>query len=64
MVATNIMLQGYDIGRDLLVASAVGKKTGFDPETFKFTTYNTVLTNLTGLIAPGSDGVNHGEDGC
>ncbi|KAJ6498853.1 hypothetical protein C8R45DRAFT_1071536 [Mycena sanguinolenta] len=45
---------GYDIGRDLLVASAVGKKTGFDVETFKLTTYNTVLTNLTGLIAPSS----------
>ncbi|KAJ6498849.1 hypothetical protein C8R45DRAFT_820956 [Mycena sanguinolenta] len=61
----NIVADGYDIGRDLLVASAAGKKTYFDIETFKLTTYNTVLTNLTGLIAPGSDGVNHGiaQDG-
>ncbi|KAJ6625762.1 hypothetical protein B0H10DRAFT_2161644 [Mycena sp. CBHHK59/15] len=30
-----------------------------------FTTYKTVLTELTGLLAPGSDGVNHGiaQDG-
>ncbi|KAJ7761099.1 hypothetical protein B0H16DRAFT_559528 [Mycena metata] len=61
----NIVPDGYDIGRDLLVAGAVGKKIGFDASKFKFTTYNTVLTNLTGLIAPGSDGVNHGiaQDG-
>jgi len=61
----NIVPDGYNIGRDLLVAGAVGKKTGFDASKFKFTTYNTVLTNLTGLIAPGSDGVNHGiaQDG-
>ncbi|KAF7357778.1 hypothetical protein MVEN_00823800 [Mycena venus] len=61
----NIVPDGYNIGRDLLVAGAVGKKTGFDGKKFKFTTYNTVLTNLTGLIAPGSDGVNHGiaQDG-
>ncbi|KAJ7267589.1 hypothetical protein B0H12DRAFT_1209050 [Mycena haematopus] len=61
----NIVPDGYNIGRDLLVAGAIGKKTGFDWSTFKSTTYNTVLTNLTGLIAPGSDGVNHGiaQDG-
>ncbi|KAJ7347110.1 hypothetical protein DFH08DRAFT_914928 [Mycena albidolilacea] len=56
----NIVPDGYNIGRDLLVAGAVGKKTGFDFKKFKFTTYNTVATNLTGLIAPGSDGINHG----
>ncbi|KAJ7347111.1 hypothetical protein DFH08DRAFT_961484 [Mycena albidolilacea] len=60
-----IVPDGYNIGRDLLVASAVGQKTGFDFKKFKFTTYNTVLTELTGLIAPGADGVNHGiaQDG-
>ncbi|KAJ6494937.1 hypothetical protein DFH09DRAFT_1052713 [Mycena vulgaris] len=61
----NIVPDGYNIGRDLLVAGAVGKKTGFDGKKFKFTTYNTVLTEVTGLIAPGSEGVNHGiaQDG-
>ncbi|KAJ7141337.1 hypothetical protein C8R44DRAFT_604128 [Mycena epipterygia] len=60
-----IVPDGYNVGRDLLVSGAVGKKTGFNGNTFKFTTYNTVLTNLTGLIAPGADGINHGisQDG-
>ncbi|KAF8199887.1 hypothetical protein K438DRAFT_1583088 [Mycena galopus ATCC 62051] len=56
----NIIPDGYDIGRDLLVAAAVGKKTHFDWETFELTTYNTVATNLTGFLAPGSVGINHG----
>ncbi|KAJ7187742.1 hypothetical protein C8R46DRAFT_1052436 [Mycena filopes] len=56
----NIIPDGYNIGRDLLVAGAIGKKTGFDASKFKFTTYNTVATNLTGYMAAGSDGVNHG----
>jgi len=61
----NIVPDGYNIGRDLLVAGALGKKTGWDSTKFEFRTYNTVLTNVTGLIAPGSDGVNHGiaQDG-
>ncbi|KAJ7680754.1 hypothetical protein DFH06DRAFT_428456 [Mycena polygramma] len=61
----NIVPDGYNIGRDLLVAGALGKKTAWDSNNFEFVTYNTVLTNLTGLIAPGSDGVNHGiaQDG-
>ncbi|KAJ6594380.1 hypothetical protein B0H19DRAFT_1247057 [Mycena capillaripes] len=61
----NIIPDGYNIGRDLLVAGAVGKKIGFDVSKFKFTTYNTVVTNLTGLILPGSEGLNHGiaQDG-
>ncbi|KAJ7071968.1 hypothetical protein C8F01DRAFT_1225247 [Mycena amicta] len=61
----NIVADGYNIGRDLLVAGAVGKKTYFDFSKFKLITYTTVETNLTGYIAPGSDGVNHGiaQDG-
>ncbi|KAJ7121269.1 hypothetical protein C8R43DRAFT_900223 [Mycena crocata] len=61
----NIVPDGYNIGRDLLVVNAVGKKVGFDFKKFKFTTYNTVLTEVTGLIAAGSEGVNHGiaQDG-
>jgi len=45
---------GYDIGRDLLVSAAIGIKS------FDGITYTTSATNLTGLLAPGSDGVNHG----
>ncbi|KAJ7497741.1 hypothetical protein FB451DRAFT_242150 [Mycena latifolia] len=61
----DIIPDGYNIGRDLLVAGAVGTKTGFDASKFKWTTYSTVAANVTGLIAPGSDGVNHGiaQDG-
>ncbi|KAJ7217675.1 hypothetical protein GGX14DRAFT_437736 [Mycena pura] len=61
----NIIPDGYNIGRDLLVASAVGKKRAFDATSFSFKTYNTVVTNLAGLLAPGSDGINHGiaQDG-
>ncbi|KAJ7693448.1 hypothetical protein B0H17DRAFT_933078 [Mycena rosella] len=60
-----IVPDGYNIGRDLLVSGAVGSKTGFDGNKFKFTTYQTDVANVTGLIAPGSDGVNHGiaQDG-
>ncbi|KAF7315821.1 hypothetical protein MIND_00098200 [Mycena indigotica] len=61
----NIIPDGYNIGRDLLVAAAVGKKTWFDISKFKIVHYTTVLTNLTGFLAPGSDGINHGiaQDG-
>ncbi|KAF7357785.1 hypothetical protein MVEN_00824500 [Mycena venus] len=61
----NIIPDGYNIGRDLLVANAVGEHTGFDGKKFKFNTYDTVVTNLTGLLAPGADGINHGiaQDG-
>ncbi|KAJ7162026.1 hypothetical protein C8R46DRAFT_1164332 [Mycena filopes] len=60
-----IVADGYNIGRDFLVANAVGEHTGFDGKKFKFNTYDTVLTNLTGLLPPGADGINHGiaQDG-
>ncbi len=43
------------MGRDLLVQNAVGK-TCFDG-----VTYSTTAQNITGLMLPGSEGVNHGE---
>ncbi|RDX56429.1 hypothetical protein OH76DRAFT_1451550 [Lentinus brumalis] len=45
---------GYNIGRNELVAAAVGTKSHGG------VTYNTVATNITGLMPVGSDGVNHG----
>ncbi|KAJ7873885.1 hypothetical protein B0H14DRAFT_3557151, partial [Mycena olivaceomarginata] len=61
----NIIPDGYNIGRDLLVAGAVGEHTGFDGKKFKFNTYDTVVADLTGLLSPGADGINHGiaQDG-
>ncbi|KAL0956062.1 hypothetical protein HGRIS_002231 [Hohenbuehelia grisea] len=47
---------GYNNGRDLLVASAVGRTS------FKGVNYDTVAQNLTGLLAPGAAGINHGKD--
>ncbi|KAJ7091896.1 hypothetical protein B0H15DRAFT_922065 [Mycena belliarum] len=60
-----IVPDGYNIGRDLLVAGAIGTKIGFDGKKFKFTTYNTVSQDVTGLIAAGTEGINHGiaQDG-
>ncbi|KZV71215.1 hypothetical protein PENSPDRAFT_578227 [Peniophora sp. CONT] len=54
-----IVPDGYDIGRDALVAAAVGTTS------FGGVTYSTTAQNITGLLAPGSAGVNHGiaQDG-
>ncbi|KIK54845.1 hypothetical protein GYMLUDRAFT_48399 [Collybiopsis luxurians FD-317 M1] len=49
-----IIPDGYNIGRDKLVAAAVGT-TQFDG-----VTYVTTARNMTGLLAAGSIGVNHG----
>ncbi|KAJ7092486.1 hypothetical protein B0H15DRAFT_175956 [Mycena belliarum] len=49
-----IIPDGYNIGRDKLVANALGVNTHED------VTYSTVGQNITGLLAPGSVGVNHG----
>ncbi|KAJ3882239.1 hypothetical protein F5051DRAFT_458315 [Lentinula edodes] len=46
----DIVPDGYDIGRDELSAAAIGT-TSFDG-----VTYSTTGINLTGLLAPGSDG--------
>ncbi|GLB37227.1 hypothetical protein LshimejAT787_0402780 [Lyophyllum shimeji] len=45
---------GYGIGRDRLVSSAIGKTS------FGGVSYTTSAKNLTGLLAPGSNGINHG----
>lgn len=50
----NIVPDGYDIGRDALVAAAIASTTSFDG-----ITYATTAENITGLLAPGADGVNH-----
>ncbi|KAF9462426.1 hypothetical protein BDZ94DRAFT_728028 [Collybia nuda] len=54
-----IVPDGYNIGRDRLVASAVGTKK------FLTKTYETTVRDITGLLQPGSEGVNHGisQDG-
>ncbi|KII92327.1 hypothetical protein PLICRDRAFT_103562 [Plicaturopsis crispa FD-325 SS-3] len=49
-----IIPDGYNIGRNQLVDAAVGT-TSHDG-----VTYSTVASNITGLLAPGADGVNHG----
>jgi hypothetical protein len=46
---------GYNIGRDLLVANALGDSS------FGGVDYHTVGKNITGLLPVGSQGVNHGE---
>ncbi|KAI6026105.1 hypothetical protein BKA83DRAFT_4238456 [Pisolithus microcarpus] len=55
----NPVPNGYNIGRNNLVAAAVGI-TNFDG-----ITYSTTAENITGLLPPGSEGVNHGiaQDG-
>ncbi|KAF5364404.1 hypothetical protein D9757_011913 [Collybiopsis confluens] len=50
-----IIPDGYNIGRNKLVNAAIGT-TRFDG-----VTYVTTARNLTGLLAAGSIGVNHGE---
>ncbi|KAI0362471.1 hypothetical protein OH77DRAFT_1389711 [Trametes cingulata] len=50
----NIIPDGYNIGRDELVANAVGTKSHGG------VTYNVVAKNITGLMPAGSEGVNHG----
>jgi len=49
-----IIPDGYNTGRDKLVANAVGVTSHED------VTYSTLAQNLTGLLPPGSTGVNHG----
>jgi len=53
----NIVPNGYDIGRDLLVASALNKG---GTTSFEGVKYKTTSKNITGLLQPGSNGVNHG----
>ncbi|KAG1807986.1 uncharacterized protein BJ212DRAFT_1281379 [Suillus subaureus] len=55
----NIVPDGYDIGRDQLVSAAVGETW------FNGVKYSTTAQNITGLLAAGSDGINHGiaQDG-
>ncbi|KAG9308601.1 hypothetical protein JVU11DRAFT_11707 [Chiua virens] len=50
----DIVPDGYDIGRDDLVAGAIGTQS------YGGVSYNTRAQNITGLLAPGSEGVNHG----
>ncbi|KAH9942303.1 uncharacterized protein BXZ73DRAFT_74586 [Epithele typhae] len=50
----NIVPDGYNVGRDLLVSSAVGTTS------FGGVTYSTTAQNVTGLMPAGSAGVNHG----
>ncbi|KAG2032448.1 hypothetical protein BDR03DRAFT_1094899 [Suillus americanus] len=49
----DIVPDGYDIGRNQLVSAAVGKSW------FNGVKYRTTAQNITGLLAPGADGINH-----
>ncbi|KAF9078413.1 hypothetical protein BDP27DRAFT_1309549 [Rhodocollybia butyracea] len=51
--AHTIVPNGYNIGRDALSLAAIGTTSA------NGVTYSTVGTNVTGLLAPGSAGVNH-----
>jgi hypothetical protein len=56
----DIVKDGYNIGRDLLVKAAIGNhKYG------KYS-YRTTVTNVTNLLPPGAEGVNHNitQDGA
>jgi hypothetical protein len=53
-----IVPDGYNIGRDLLVASAVN---GGGITSHNGVIYKATSQNITGLLTPGADGVNHGE---
>ncbi|KAF7321980.1 hypothetical protein MKEN_00720600 [Mycena kentingensis (nom. inval.)] len=55
----NIVPNGYDLGRDLLVKAAQGTHHGFDGKNFKFNTYETEVKMLSGLLEPGTNGINH-----
>jgi len=50
----NIIPNGYDIGRNELVASATGSRS------YNGVKYSTTAENVTDLLAAGSAGVNHG----
>ncbi|THG95180.1 hypothetical protein EW145_g8007 [Phellinidium pouzarii] len=50
-----IVPDGYDIGRDTLVSTAIAGQTSFGG-----VTYSTTAENVTGLLPVGSSGVNHG----
>jgi len=54
-----IVPDGYNIGRDYIVTAASVRTT------FRGVSYSTTIKNITGLLAPGSTGVNHGiaQDG-
>lgn len=45
---------GYNVGRDKLVAAAVGDTS------FGDVSYSTTAANVTGLLPTGADGINHG----
>jgi hypothetical protein len=55
----DVVPDGYDIGRNQLVSAAVGKTW------FNGVKYHTTARNVTGLLAAGVDGINHGiaQDG-
>jgi len=50
----NIVTNGYDLGRDQLVTAATA-----GPTQFNGITYKTTVEWVTGLLTPGSQGVNH-----
>jgi len=50
----NISPNGYDVGRDEFVAGALAVTR------YEGVNYQTVAQNITGLLPPGSAGVNHG----
>jgi len=51
----NIVPNGYDLGRDQIVAAATAR-----PTQFLGVKYKTTVEWVTGLLTPGSQGINHG----
>ncbi|KAI9448549.1 hypothetical protein H4582DRAFT_2051979 [Lactarius indigo] len=51
---------GYDTGRDLVVPSLTVPSDKFVQGALGASGYHTVAQDITGLLAPGSTGINHG----
>ncbi|KAF7312815.1 hypothetical protein MKEN_00964900 [Mycena kentingensis (nom. inval.)] len=55
----NIVANGYDVGRDELIAAALGTHHGYDAKHFKVIKYVTSVRIISGLLEPGRGGINH-----
>jgi len=57
----DIVPNGYDLGRDNIVSSIVGSASnGSGTTSYKGVTYSNTVEYVSGLLTPGSSGINHG----
>ncbi|KAF9504997.1 hypothetical protein BS47DRAFT_1354503 [Hydnum rufescens UP504] len=57
----NIVPNGYDLGRDNIVSSIVGSASnGSGTTSYNGVTYLNIVEYVSGLLTPGSSGINHG----